>query len=302
VSSSSRTSVISFDPSHEAGVISLWRALHPDWTWLDDPAQAAQAFKPRDGLERIRYVIERDGAVIATAFASRALDTGWPRNRSVRIDARLQDIDASWLGSVLASVAEADRDQPDTWHVVSAEPSLSSVLGPLLEAEGFVLSYTVWRIEWSGVSVNAVDPSPLRFECYTGGSREIDRAIVDLHNRSYRTARPKPPADIETLWTPYPGAEKRGFVLAIDDDRVVGFAEWSVGAEAWVTSFVVARSHWGRAIGAVMGAKVMQVLVSLGQRKMIASVRSTNTAIMRLWRDLGWQVASEMFTVFVRKL
>jgi ribosomal protein S18 acetylase RimI-like enzyme len=201
------------------------------------------------------------------------------------------------------SYSAADRGQPDTWHVVNAAPCLSPALGPLLETEGFERSFKVWRIEWSGESVTIADPAPIRFERYAGGNREIDAAIVDLHNRSYRAARPKPPADFGSLWKSFTGLQMREYLLAMTDDRPIGYAEWwIIDGEAWINSYAVARSHWGTAIAATLSAKVMQVLVELGHRKIAAVVRSNNTAVMRRWQELGWKIAAELSDTFVRKL
>jgi GNAT superfamily N-acetyltransferase len=297
------TSVVSFERGHADQVVALWRMLHPDWTWLDDPAAAANLFERSDNRERIRYVVQRGDAVIATAFASLTQGPAWTRNRIIDVQARPEDISADWLDVILGSLVAADRGQPDTWHVVNAAACLSPVLGRLLETEGFVRSFKVWRIEWSGVSVTVADPAPIRFERYAGGRREIDAAIVDLHNRSYRAARPKPPADFATLWKSHTGLQMREYLLAMGDDRLIGYAEWwIVDGEAWINSFAVVRSHWGTAIAGTLLAKVMQVLVELGHRKIAAVVRSTNTAVMRRWQELGWKVAAELSDTFVRKL
>ena len=91
-------------------------------------------------------------------------------------------------------------DTHDTWHVARPTPILSPVLAPLLEAAGFVRHSVSLQMEWSGESVKVIDPNPAHFERYAGGDRDIDSAIVDLHNRAYRRMRLVPPADIERLW------------------------------------------------------------------------------------------------------
>jgi GNAT superfamily N-acetyltransferase len=297
------TSVVPFDPSHMDRIVALWRMLHPDWRWLDDPVARAELFERSNNREHIRYVVLRGDEVIATVFASWAQDPTWTRNRIIDVQVRPEDIRVDWLGIILASFGATDRGQPGTWQFVNAAPCLSPVLGPLLEANGFVRSFKVWRIEWSCEAVTVVDPVPIRLERYAGGSREIDAAIVDLHNRSYRAVRPKPPADLESLWKPHTGLEMREYLLAMGDDRLVGYVEWwAADGEAWIASFAVARSHWGTAIASTLPAKVMQVLLELGHCKIAANVRSTNTAVMRRWQELGWKVAAELSDTFVRKL
>lgn len=281
----------------------MWRVLHPEWTWLDDPAARSDFFAQSDNRERIRTVVQRGDAVIATVFSTRAQDPTWTRNRFIDVQARPEDIGADWLGIVLSSFAAADRGEHGTWQFVNAAPALSPVLGPLLEAEGFVRSFKVLRIEWRGDTVTVADPSPIRLERYAGGSRETDTAIADLQNRINRLARPKPPADLETLWRRSPGLQMHEYLLALEDGRVVGYVEWSVtDGEAGIAQFTVARSHWGTGIASPLLARAMQVLLELGHRKIAAMVRSTNTAAMSRWRELGWQVAAELSETFVRKL
>jgi ribosomal protein S18 acetylase RimI-like enzyme len=302
MASSSLVSVVSFDCSHVDRVIALWLGLHPDWTWLEDPAAKASLFETRDRSERLRFVVQSGDVVIASAFSSLAQDPAWTRNRIIDLRARPEDVRADWLGIILASFATADRGQPGTWQVVNAAPCLSPVLAPLLEANGFSFSFKVWRLEWRGESVTVVDPAPIRLERYTGGCHEIDAAIADLHNLSYRAARPKPSVDPDTLWRARTGWQTREYLLAMGDGRLVGFVEWCViDGEAWIANIAVARTHWGAAIGDALVTQSIQYLVELGHRKVAALVRSTNAAVMRLSRELGCKVAAELSETFVRK-
>jgi hypothetical protein len=100
------------------------------------------------------------------------------------------------------------------------------------------------NLRGDGEFVTVVDPSPARLECYTGGNQDIDRAIVDLHNRSYRPARVVEPINLEGLWKTWPGMDARGYVLAWDNDRLVGYGEWLVlDGKPLINSLVIARSH-----------------------------------------------------------
>ena len=109
----------------------------------------------------------------------------------------------------------------------------------------------------------------------------MDKAIVELHNRSYRSSRLMPPWGVENLWQSWPGLTLREYVLAMEQDRLVGYAEWFVvDGKPCINSFVAARSHWGTPVGAAVGTKAMQILVELGHRKIESSVVSTNATLM----------------------
>ena len=297
----SSLAVVPFERSHATRVIALWRSLHPDWTWLDD-ASAADLFEPRPNRELIRYVVERGDAAIATVFASRLKESTRTHDRIIAIEARAEDIGTDWLRTILRSLAAMDQEEPGVRQVLNAEPNLSTVLRPLLEAEAFSSSFKTLRIEWCGDFITVADPGAIRFQRYAGGSREIDAAIVELHNRSYRAARVKPPINPDDLWRPVATLQKREFVLAIDAGRVVGFGEWWLTAgEAWFTNYGVARSHWGTPIAGTLAANVMQAMLQDGHTKMAAVIRSTNAAVIRQARALGWTIAAELSHTFVRE-
>jgi hypothetical protein len=38
-------SVVPFEPSHIDRVLALWRLLHPEWVWLNEPSAAGEVFK-----------------------------------------------------------------------------------------------------------------------------------------------------------------------------------------------------------------------------------------------------------------
>lgn len=295
---SSPISIVPFERSHVDRVLALWRLLHPDWPGLTEPS-ADKFFEACPDRELIRYVVEHGHAVVATVFTSRVLDSG---NRFISLEARPGDVGAKWLRTVLRSLAEADRERPGTRQVLNMEPNLSMVLRPLVEAEAFVLSFKTLRIEWSGESVTIPDSGTIRFERYTGGNREIDAAIVDLHNRAYSAAWMKPSANPETLWTPTLRIERREFVLALEDKKLVGYVEWCVDTgEAWVNSYVVARPHWGTAVAGMLLTKVIEAVLEQGHTKFAAHIRSTNAAVMRHMRALGCTIAADCRHTFVRK-
>lgn len=296
-------SVIPFEPGLGDPIVALWRALHPDWTWLDDPEMPAKMFNPSEYFERIGYVVQREGAVIASVFATCSRDAAWPRNRHIHVEARPEDIAAKWLDPLLAGFADADREHPDTWHVASPPEAFWPVLVPLLEAAGFAFHASSMLMEWEGCGVSVPDLSPVRLERYAGGNPEVDKAIVELHNRSYRRSRLTPPARLELLWKPWPGLTAHEFAVALDANRVVGYAEWLVtGGKPYISSVVAARSHWGTPVGAAVGIKAMAILVELGHRKIESSVFSNNAASMKLHLKHGWRVAAEQARTYVRKL
>jgi GNAT superfamily N-acetyltransferase len=297
-------SASAFEPGDTDEVAALWRSLHPDWTWLDDREYLPLFFERQDNaFEQIRYVVRCRKDVIATVFARCSRQSNWPPCRTINIETRPENIAAEWLDPILASFVDSDRGRPDMWHVTSLPMALSPHAAPLLEASGFVRHSSQMIMEWSGEAVMVVDPSPARLQRYAGGDRETDRAIVDLHNRSYRQWRLVPPADIESLWQSWPGLEAHEFVLALENDRLVGYSTWVVTAgEPWISDHAAARSHWGTGVASAVGTKAMQILLERGYRLIKAAVRSTNAPALRLHRKFGWRVGHECAQTFVRKL
>jgi hypothetical protein len=297
-------SVVSFEPDHVDQVVALWRLLHPDWTWLDDAPVQDEIFRGSAATERIRYVVRNDTAVIATVFSSCSRDATRPRNRFIHVEAAPADISAEWLDIVLASLVDVDRGQPDAWHVANLSAGSTPALTQVLEAAGFVHHSSMLQMEWCGEAVAVVDPAPARCERYAGGNLDTDRAIVDLQNRMYRRSRLVPPATVEGLWKPQAALRAHEYVLAREHDRLVGYSEWleADGTPPYVNDFVVARSHWGTPVATAVGTKTMQILIERGHHKLEASVRSNNTAALRLHRQYGWKVAYEAVATLVRKL
>ena len=296
-------SVSAFEPGDTDEVVALWRSLHPDWTWLDDRKRPPIFFERLDAFERIRYVVRCGKAVVATVFARCSSDSHWPPCRTIDIKSRPENLAAEWLDRILASFVDSDRGRPDMWHVVSPAPALSPAVGPLLEAAGFAQHSRLLIMEWNSESIALIEPGTAHLQRYTGGDREIDRAIADLHNRAYRSSRVVGPVDVERLWDPWPSQEAREFVLAWQGSRLIGFAEWCVsGGEALISNLAVARSHWGTAISSAVTTRAMQLLFELGHHKIHSVVHSNNAASMRMQLKLGWKVERELAQTFVRKL
>jgi hypothetical protein len=163
-------SILPFERHHIGRVIKLWRLLHPDWCRLSYPSAATEILRKLPNREYIRFVVEHRGSIIATVFTSRGLDeSAWGRTRTIAIEAQATDGDADWVVKVLSSLASADSGRRGMIHLVNTQPNLSAILRPVLEAEGFSLSFKVLRIEWNGDTVDVPQPSPIRFRRYAGG-------------------------------------------------------------------------------------------------------------------------------------
>lgn len=295
------TLLLPYEARFDEQTIALWRTLHPDWTWLNEPETVAKAFELDE--HRLGYAVQREGTVIGTVFGSCARDATWHRNRYIHIEAQPEDLSADWLAPALASFAEADRGRPDTWHVASPVEAQWPILCSLLEALGFTLHSSMMTMEWTGEKVTLTDPGTARLDRYTGGNPEIDQAIIDLHNRSYRAGRLTPPADIEYLWKTWPGLTAREYVLAWDEGRLVGYAEWFVyDDKPTMNSLVAARSHWGTSVAAAAGTKAMELMLELGYRTLQSSVISRNAASIKLQLRHGWRITKEQGRTYVCKL
>jgi hypothetical protein len=302
------TSVGSIGSIYPDKVAALWRALHPDWGWLESLEERAKVFKSLTNGDIVGYFVQRDGTVIATALSAHSecnicpQPKNWPRTRFIDIDVRPEDVAPEWVGIILSSFIDVDCDEPDVWQVVNIREVLLPRLGRLLEAAGFFQHSSLVRMEWRGEAVALAEPGTARLERYAGGNQNIDRAIVDLHNRAYRPSRLVPPLDLDHLWRQGSHAGTREYVLATENNRLVGYAECSVvDGNPWINSLVAARSHWGTAVAAAAGTMAMQIFVERGYRKIDSAVRSNNAAAIQLNLRHGWRLASELTHTFVRK-
>lgn len=296
-------SVSAFVPSDTDEVAALWRSLHPDWTWLDDRARLTSLLQRQDGRERVGYVVRRGNSVIATVFATSLATANEPQRRIITIKTQPADIASEWLDPILASFADADRGRPDMLHVTNPAIPLASAAAPLLEAAGFVRHSAQTFVQWDSAPMVPVDPSPAQLQRYGGGDRNIDRAIVDLHNLAYRPSGMEPQIDVDGLWNPSPGLLAREYMLAWHGGRLAGLGEWfATPSTVAVEDLAVARSYWGTSLAAAILSGVMQLLFELGYRHIKATVRSNNAAAMRLALSLGWKRDREWIQTFVRKV
>ena len=103
------------------------------------------------------------------------------------------------------------------------------------------------------------------------------------------------------LWMEAPPA--RTFV-AVDGDTVVGSAKTGPnrpgrGAHVATASFMVHPQHAGRGIGRLLGEHVLRVARESGYRSMqFNAVVETNTAAVRLWQSLGFEVLTTVPEAF----
>ena len=280
------------------------RALHPDWTWLDDPETRAKMFEPSEAFSALdTWCSAMTPSSPPSSLPARSTRPGHATviSRSKHDPRTLPPI-----GSIRCSRNASRRycSHPDTWHMVNPLEPLWPVLGPLLEAAGFVLHSSSMRMQWGGELVAVPDPSPARFVRYAGGNSEMDKAIVELHNRSYRSSLwLMTPWRVEQLWQSWPGLTLREYVLAMEHDRLVGYAEWFVvDGKPCINSFVAARSHWGTPVGAAVGTKAMQTSSNSGTARSSSASFSTNAPSMKLHLKHGWHVAAEQARSYVRKL
>jgi ribosomal protein S18 acetylase RimI-like enzyme len=87
------------------------------------------------------------------------------------------------------------------------------------------------------------------------------------------------------------------FLVAIDQDSVVGFAIAGVSAEspreAWVLDIAVRPSHRRSHVGTALMAALARILKTLGVTSVRATVAPTNTASRRLCTRAGFRVEGE---------
>ena len=109
-------------------------------------------------------------------------------------------------------------------------------------------------------------------------------------------------ADARALWVESPPAVT---VVAVDDDgSVLGSAKAgpnrpSRGSHVATASFMVADSARGRGVGRALGEWVLGWAREQGYAAMqFNAVVETNTAAVRLWRDLGFEVVGTVPEAF----
>lgn len=293
-------SLVPFDATFEERLIALWRAMHPDWDWLDNPENRQNLFKGY--TEGESYLLLNGDSVIA--FASGTILPDRYRNRYIWMDALPEACTAEAVRLLFSPFEEIDRDETDVWHVFILDAARAPVLAPLVEAAGFVLDHRLVRMEWEHESV-VLEPPPdgTEFTFYRGGDTAMDQAIVDLHNKAYRPARLVVGVDLESLWRDWPGLTEREYVLAWIDGKLAGYAEWLVtGGRPVLNSLAAARAWWGTSLAPAAGTRAMAQMWDKGYRVFYASVSTRNAAALKLNQRFGWRVTVDENVCYVRKL
>lgn len=93
----------------------------------------------------------------------------------------------------------------------------------------------------------------------------------------------------ELFWSELAQHESRHYVVAADDDRLVGYAGLAVtDDEAYVQTIAVAASEQRSGIGALLLAEVMAAATERGAERVGLEVRTDNTAAQALYRRFGF--------------
>jgi GNAT superfamily N-acetyltransferase len=103
------------------------------------------------------------------------------------------------------------------------------------------------------------------------------------------------------LWMELPPGQT---FVAVDGDTVVGSAKVAPnrpgrGSHVATASFMVDAAHAGKGIGRALGAHAISWARSAGFRSMqFNAVVETNTAAVRLWQSLGFQILTTVPEAF----
>lgn len=84
--------------------------------------------------------------------------------------------------------------------------------------------------------------------------------------------------------------DKAYYLLALDDDKVIGYAgTWVLFDEAHITNVAIAPSCRGKGIGLELMRELMKIVKTLGANAMTLEVRPSNTAARALYEKLGFK-------------
>lgn len=104
-----------------------------------------------------------------------------------------------------------------------------------------------------------------------------------------------------SLWMEEPPGQT---VVAVEEDAVLGSAKMGPnrpgrGAHVATASFMVDPAHQGRGVGRALGEYTLEWARDSGYRSMqFNAVVETNTAAVRLWQSLGFQILATVPEAF----
>jgi hypothetical protein len=296
------TDLAPYDVSMAEEVSALWRKMYPEWDGATNLAEINRILTSDHVIEAV--TVRRDDRLIATVSCTRQKSPDGYSNIWISTIGEPGDLSVSLLPELLQRFSGIDAELPGTWHIISQRDRFPADLEAILIEFGFKLDRMTREMEWTGDFVLLVDAGDLRVQDYNGGNPDIDRSIIDLHNRSYRSLRLVSQLDETNVWKPYTTNQaSRGIVICWDEDRMASFAEWSVlDDQPIISSIVCARSHWGTAAAAAAGTRAMQCLVDRGHRRILSYSSTRNAASHKLQLRLGWREVKVMNPIYVRKV
>jgi hypothetical protein len=296
------TDLTPYDVSMAEEVSAFWQKLYPEWNGASNPAEINRILTSDRVIECV--TVRRDNRLIATVSCTRQKSPDGYSNIWISTTSEPGVLSASLQTELLRRFSDVDAEIPGTWHIISPRDRFPADLEAVLTEFGFKLDRMTREMEWTGDSVLLVDAGHLRVQNYNGGDPDIDRSIIDLHNRSYRSLRLVSQLDETNVWKPYTANQaSRGIVICWDEDQMVSFAEWSViDGQPIISSIVCARSHWGTATAAAAGTRAMQCLVDRGHRRILSYSSTRNAASHKLQLRFGWREVKVMNPIYVRKV
>lgn len=91
------------------------------------------------------------------------------------------------------------------------------------------------------------------------------------------------------FWTELGQTSQRHYVVAVDEDRVLGYAGLcDYPDEAFVQTMAVARSHQGQGLGTVLLQELLAEASRRGQSRVLLEVRADNEPAQRLYLRHGF--------------
>jgi ribosomal protein S18 acetylase RimI-like enzyme len=126
-------------------------------------------------------------------------------------------------------------------------------------------------------------------------------ARIVAEGRTYAYPEGLSSEDARALWMEEPPGRT---VVAVDGDVLLGSAKMGPnrpgrGAHVATASFMVDPEHAGRGVGRALAEHVVERLTADGYRSIqFNAVVETNTAAVRLWRSLGFEIVGTVPEAF----